>query len=425
MEQEASEQGRCPGDIRKILLRPLPPEVISKCLTSSGFKFTNSNRVHNCPEVQCQEVASSSVQEHTKKTPDSITTVPGSTSSGHLLNGGAQIETDSSGTNSAESNVLPESVDSVAVDAKNLRPSIHRKSHQYTWPSDDQMRTFQQCALSCKDVQIALLVEVAEQEKLRLITKDQEEQLYRLIHQRDPDIIRTIIEMKTINIEREEQERQQNDAERNRKEKELNAKKLKDALEKHIFEHNRIKAGDHYFKPAVADVNPFLSYRLPFKRTMTRSSAHILQVPATSLGLKWKEAGSERPSTGAEINNELLAAALSKKVEFNKKEWENFQVADLSSGSYIYAGDRYFKPAATGKEDLFNVHLVRYFVENVWKLEKPDVIISITGGAQNFDLPPEQKDRMMRGMMEGTRQIKPWSVSIFTSVFLFCPFVGA
>jgi hypothetical protein len=173
----------------------------------------------------------------------------------------------------------------------------------------------------------------------------------------------------------------------------------------------------------LADVNPFLSYRLPFKRTMKRSSAHILQVPATSLGLEWKEAGSEKPSMGAEIYNELLAAALQKKVEFSKTEWENFQVADLSSGSYIKSGDRYFKPA--GKEDLFNVHLVRYFVENVWKLEKPDVIISITGGAQNFDLPPEQKDRMMRGMMEGTRQIKPWSVSAFTSVFLFCPFVGA
>ena len=114
-----------------------------------------------------------------------------------------------------------------------------------------------------------------------------------------------------------------------------------------------------------------------------------------------------------------------KKVKFSKTEWENFQVADLSSGSYIKSGDRYFKPAGAGKEDLFNVHLVRYFVENVWKLDQPDVIISITGGAQNFDLPPEQKDRMMRGMMEGTRQIKPWSVSAFTSVFLFCPFVGA
>jgi hypothetical protein len=361
------------------------------------------------------------------------------------LNEVAQIETKqsfSSGTNSAELNVLTECVDSVAVDAKNLSPSIQRKSDQYAWPSDDQMRTFQQCALSCKDVQITLLVEVAELAKLRLITKDQEKRLYRFVHQRDPGIIRTI-------IEREEEERKQQDAERNlKKENELKAKKLKDALdaeknlkeknelkakklkvalEKHICEHNHIRSecmdcGGSALAD-VANVNPFLSYRLPFKRTKKRSSAHILQVPAPSLGLKWKEAGFEKPSTGAEINNELLAAALQKKVEFSKTEWENFQVADLFSGSYIKSGDRYFKPA--GKEGLLNVHLVRYFVENVWKLENPDVIISITGGAQNFDLPPEQKDRMMRGMMEGTRQIKPWSVSAFTSVFLFCPLVGA
>ena len=80
-------------------------------------------------------------------------------------------------------------------------------------------------------------------------------------------------------------------------------------------------------------------------------------------------------------------------------------------------------PGIPDEEDLINVHLVRYFVENVWKLERPDVIISITGGAQNFDLPPEHKDRMMRGMMEGTRQIKPWSVSAFTSVLLSFWFV--
>ena len=110
----------------------------------------------------------------------------------------------------------------------------------------------------------------------------------------------------------------------------------------------------------AAEVKPLLSYRLQFKRTIKRNSAHILQVPATVF-----------------------------------------------------------------KENVFNIHLVRYFVENVWKLDQPDVIISITGGAQNFDLPPEHKDRMMRGMMEGTRQIKPWSVSAFTSVFLFCPFVGS
>ncbi len=64
-----------------------------------------------------------------------------------------------------------------------------------------------------------------------------------------------------------------------------------------------------------------------------------------TLGLKWKETGSELPATGTEIKNELLAAALQEKVQFTKEEWDKFQVADLSSDSYIKAGNRYFKPA--------------------------------------------------------------------------------
>jgi hypothetical protein len=74
---------------------------------------------------------------------------------------------------------------------------------------------------------------------------------------------------------------------------------------------------------------------------------------AGPLGLQWKEAGSEKPS-GTEIKNELLAAALEKKVEFKKEAWERFQVADLSRDSYIKAGNRYFKPVCA--------RLVGYFI---------------------------------------------------------------
>ena len=237
--------------------------------------------------------------------------------------------------------------------------TAQRKSQQYTaactWPSDAQMRTFQQCALSCKEQQIALHVEVAELKRLGLINHKKEEKLYRLIHQRDPDIIRTIMENAGISKADATGEADSSGKEEQRQQEELKAKKLKVALEKHSA---TAPQADNQEEQA-ADVKPFLSYRLQFKRTIKRSSANILQVPATVF-----------------------------------------------------------------KENVFNVHLVRYFVENVWKLYQPDVIISITGGAQNFDLPPEHKDRMMRGMMEGTRQMKPWSASAFT-VFLFCPFVGA
>jgi hypothetical protein len=106
-------------------------------------------------------------------------------------------------------------------------------------------------------------------------------------------------------------------------------------------------------KTAKAGVKPFLSARLPFKgesRNLSRKrTAHILQLPGT--------------------------------------------------------GD---------EEDILNVRLVRYFVENVWKLGRPDVIISVNGGAsKNFDLRPEDNEKLMRGMMEGTRKLKTWSVSIY------------
>jgi GTPase SAR1 family protein len=68
----------------------------------------------------------------------------------------------------------------------------------------------------------------------------------------------------------------------------------------------------------------------------------LFAVPA--LGLKWKEVGFEKPSSGTEIKNELLAATLQNQVEFKKEEWEKFQVK-LSSSSYIKAGEHYFQPA--------------------------------------------------------------------------------
>jgi hypothetical protein len=75
-------------------------------------------------------------------------------------------------------------------------------------------------------------------------------------------------------------------------------------------------------------------------------------------------------------------------------------------------------PADPGKcENFANVHLIRYFVDKVWKLPRPEVLISVTGGAKHFDLSPEHKDRMMRGMMEGTRQLNPWSC-VFVFVFV-------
>jgi hypothetical protein len=99
------------------------------------------------------------------------------------------------------------------------------------------------------------------------------------------------------------------------------------------------------------------------------------EAQGSNLGLKWREVGTEKPPTGTEIVNELLAAELKKKVdlrhslgaelqkqvevEFKQAEWKKIQIRNrtsdttqqsqpllLSIESYIKAADRYFKPAA-------------------------------------------------------------------------------
>jgi hypothetical protein len=59
-----------------------------------------------------------------------------------------------------------------------------------------------------------------------------------------------------------------------------------------------------------------------------------------------------------------------------------------------------------------NVHLLRLFIEQGWQLPRPDVIITINDGAQFLDLKQEEKETILRGMMDGTRHLKPWSVCV-------------
>jgi hypothetical protein len=203
------------------------------------------------------------------------------------------------------------------------------------YPSSDQIETFRRRAWSSEEFQIALHERVCEMCKWDLINEEQKQNLYHLIHQRDHAIIKRIIKIGNDYAETM--------TEKMVSKEEL--KELKEKLKKNLNEETKWKAN--------VKLEPFLSARLPFKKTSRKRGAHILQVPCN-----------------------------------NKK--------------YI-----------------FNVPLVRYFVENVWKLERPDVIISVTGGASlNFDLHPDKNDMLMRGMMEGTRKLKPWSVSIYGCISL-------
>ena len=65
-------------------------------------------------------------------------------------------------------------------------------------------------------------------------------------------------------------------------------------------------------------------------------------------------------------------------------------------------------------EDFFNSynpHLIRYYLERVWKLNRPDVIITVTGSAMAFEMSTEDKDKIMKGMMDGTRNLDAWFIT--------------
>ncbi len=61
-------------------------------------------------------------------------------------------------------------------------------------------------------------------------------------------------------------------------------------------------------------------------------------------GLRWKNVGFNEPDVGLEINNaELSSALMVGKIEFDKKELDNFKVSEMSYGSYIRVDQAYFK----------------------------------------------------------------------------------
>ena len=59
----------------------------------------------------------------------------------------------------------------------------------------------------------------------------------------------------------------------------------------------------------------------------------------------------------------------------------------------------------------YNPHLIRYYMERVWKLKRPGVIISVTGGAKSFDMRSEEKDELMKAIMDETRKLDVWFIT--------------
>jgi hypothetical protein len=73
---------------------------------------------------------------------------------------------------------------------------------------------------------------------------------------------------------------------------------------------------------------------------------HVAPEPIGGLNVKWKDVGSVKPSSGVEIDNAALAAALQNDTEFSMADMVKFKVLTLSYDAFIQAGDRYYMPAS-------------------------------------------------------------------------------
>ena len=69
-------------------------------------------------------------------------------------------------------------------------------------------------------------------------------------------------------------------------------------------------------------------------------------------GLKWEPIGTTKPSKGTELENPVLAEALSAKTEFSPDEWEKFGVSDLAKDHYIRSAlGAYLQPAGVASKE--------------------------------------------------------------------------
>ena len=68
-------------------------------------------------------------------------------------------------------------------------------------------------------------------------------------------------------------------------------------------------------------------------------------------------------------------------------------------------------PAGYSPRASTNIHMLKFFAIHKWGLNRPEIILSITGGAKAFDLNSDEKDKILKGMMEGTRGLLPWIVT--------------
>ena len=63
------------------------------------------------------------------------------------------------------------------------------------------------------------------------------------------------------------------------------------------------------------------------------------------------------------------------------------------------------------KDDKHLIYKTIEFLYTKWKLEKPQLILSVTGGAKNFSLPTKMKNAFKRGLVKAAESTNAWIIT--------------
>ena len=63
------------------------------------------------------------------------------------------------------------------------------------------------------------------------------------------------------------------------------------------------------------------------------------------------------------------------------------------------------------KDDRHLIYKTIEFLYTKWKLEKPQLILSVTGGAKNFSLPTKMKNAFKRGLVKAAESTNAWIIT--------------
>jgi hypothetical protein len=62
-----------------------------------------------------------------------------------------------------------------------------------------------------------------------------------------------------------------------------------------------------------------------------------------------------------------------------------------------------------------NPFLVRFLMERVWRMPRPRLIFSVTGGAKDFNMTNNKKDRLLLGLIEAAKAMDAWVITSGTN----------